>query len=272
MMIAGKLIGVLLGLPFGVFGVVFGLLVGTLIDQVLGIRQGRRDLEQFFVQGRYISRLQRFMRPAAAIGIINALLAVDDIPDDDLRAPMLEKIRHFFAVRSIDSGRMDRFWTAASVWDAQLNVDWLARVYAASSPEYLELSHMYSYAGEADRDFLFSLCHQAAGSDEEGISKEEYQFIVKVFEPMGLGLREIRQRLCSVPHLSKRNLAILGLEPGCSEQDLKKQYRALAARLHPDSSMDVGFTESEKKDGATVEFSRVQSAYQQLLWQFRFYE
>jgi hypothetical protein len=276
MIIAGKLGGAILGLPFGAFGVLLGVLAGTLVDQVLQIRQSRKDLERFFLDGLFVPRLKRLMRPAAAIGLVNRLLSVDDIAGSDVRDETIDRIRGFFRIPSTDERRLHQFWDACERWDSKLDVSWLIRIYGVSSPEYLELSYMYSYGAEEERDFLFTLFHSLAGRDPGGLSREEFRYFQQVFEPMGLSVREIQQRLRSVPHLNREYLKILDLEPDCSEKDLKKRYRELAARLHPDSSVNIGYAPDEdnpeEQRTRQEEFSRLQHAYEELLWQFRYYD
>lgn len=55
---------------------------------------------------------------------------------------------------------------------------------------------------------------------------------------------------------SKSNYEVLQLKPGCSSAALKKRYRELAVRLHPDKC---------KVEGASDAFQRAHTAYQELL-------
>jgi hypothetical protein len=276
MILVGKISGVILGLPFGVFGVLLGALAGTLVDQLLQMRQGRRDLEKFFLEGQFVPRLKRLIRPAAAIGLVNSLLAIDDITDDSLREEVVRRIADFFRVPLIDHRRMYHYWDLCERWDRRVDREWLVRVYGVSSPDYLELSEVYSYGGEAERDFLFTLFHSLAGRDPAGLSRGEYAFFLEVFEPMGLSRREIQQRLRSIPYLNRSHCRILGVEPDCSEAQVKKRYRELAARLHPDSYVNIGYSDEgpdeQEQERRQEEFTRLQHAYEELLWQFRYYD
>ncbi len=276
MIIAGKISGAILGLPFGIFGVLLGVLAGSLVDQVLYLRRNHRDVEKFYLEAEFVPRIKRFLRPAAAIGLINRLLSVDDIHSSEIRDDALERIAHFFRIRSSDRSKLDYFWNLAERWDQRLDLPWLVRVYGVSSAEYLELSYVYSYGGEAERDFLFSLLHRIAGSDPAGLSRREFRFFRDIFEPMGLSLREIQQRLRSVPYLNREYCRLMELPPDCSEGELKKKYRELAANLHPDATMNIGYGEQQidPRDEARrqEEFAALQQAYDELLWQFRYYD
>lgn len=275
MMIRAKIAGAILGIPFGIPGVVFGVIVGTLVDQLLALQRNTRDLEAFFTRGVFISRMKRLARPAAAVALSVKMISIDQAYEDRLKELVISSVRKFFAIRSLDEKHLEDFWNAAVRHEAELNIPWLVRVYGISPPEFIELSQMYSYGGETERDFLFNLMHRLAGMDERGLSREEYALMQEIFEPMGLGVREIRQRLRSMPYLDARHLSLLDLEQGCSEADVKARYRQMAARLHPDIQVQIGYNEdaspSDGEERKREEFSRLQEAYSNLLWQFRLY-
>lgn len=275
MMIRAKISGAILGIPFGVPGVLFGVIVGTLVDQLLTLQRNKRDLEAFFTKGVFIPRMKRLARPAAAIALSVKMISLDQAYEEAAKNMVITSVRNFFSVRSLDEKQLEDFWNAAVRHESGLNISWLVKVYGISSPEFIELSQMYSYGGETERDFLFNLLHRLAGMDERGLSREEYGLMQEIFEPMGLGIREIRQRLRSMPYLNSRHLSLLELEQGCTEADVKARYRQMASRLHPDIQLNIGYGENspsaDEEERRREEFSRLQEAYANLLWQFRLY-
>ncbi|MGD9330868.1 MAG: DnaJ domain-containing protein [Desulfobacterales bacterium] len=61
--------------------------------------------------------------------------------------------------------------------------------------------------------------------------------------------------------LSKDPYAILGLEPGASQEDIQSAYRRLAARYHPDKLAHLG---DEFQLLAEQKFKTIQAAYETL--------
>ena len=55
---------------------------------------------------------------------------------------------------------------------------------------------------------------------------------------------------------------VLGVDPSASEDEIKKAYRKLSRKYHPDSNMDK--SEAEKKM-AEEKFKEVQSAYEDII-------
>jgi molecular chaperone DnaJ len=55
---------------------------------------------------------------------------------------------------------------------------------------------------------------------------------------------------------------VLGLDPGCDVQEIKRAYRRLARSLHPDLNPDI--TGVARRD-LEVQFARVTDAYRALV-------
>jgi DnaJ like chaperone protein len=54
---------------------------------------------------------------------------------------------------------------------------------------------------------------------------------------------------------------VLGIEPGASEEEIKKAYRQMAIRYHPDKVIHMG---EEYQKGAKEKFQKVQEAYENI--------
>lgn len=252
-MIAAKLFGAVIGLPFGVFGVLLGLIIGALLDQILLFRRGHQDVEGFLLQGSIAPHLKDFVKPASAVALSAKLAAIDQPMDRSLREFVISRISEHFRVKN--SRSLYEFWILSMRYEARLNLPWLIRVYGLNDKEFRE------------RDFLFDLFHTIAALDEKGISRNEYGLICEIFEPLGLGQREIQRQFRARPSLNRQYCELLELDPECSEQELKKRYREVISSLHPDSAND-----SIMNDEKRGEFAQIQTAYNELLWQFRYYD
>ncbi len=54
---------------------------------------------------------------------------------------------------------------------------------------------------------------------------------------------------------------VLGIEPGATEEEIKKAYRQMAIRYHPDKVAQMG---EEYQKGAKEKFQKVQEAYENI--------
>ncbi|MGZ4098342.1 MAG: J domain-containing protein [Bacteroidia bacterium] len=54
---------------------------------------------------------------------------------------------------------------------------------------------------------------------------------------------------------------VLGIEPNATEEEIKKAYRQMAVRYHPDK---VGHMGEEYQKGAKEKFQKIQEAYENI--------
>lgn len=54
--------------------------------------------------------------------------------------------------------------------------------------------------------------------------------------------------------MTKNHFEVLGIKPGCSENEIKKAYRGLAKKFHPDKNKDHGAEEKFKEIAAAYEY------------------
>lgn len=57
--------------------------------------------------------------------------------------------------------------------------------------------------------------------------------------------------------MTKNHFTVLGLKPGASDDDVKKAYRSLAKKYHPDKNKDAGAEEKFKEIGAAYEVLKI---------------
>ena len=73
------------------------------------------------------------------------------------------------------------------------------------------------------------------------------------------------ERLHTIANVRTRRsmaLAILDLGPSATEEEIKKSYRRLAKRYHPDSNLDMDESEREER---SQRFLEIQDAYEELI-------
>ena len=53
--------------------------------------------------------------------------------------------------------------------------------------------------------------------------------------------------------MTRNHFTVLGLKPGASDDDVKKAYRALAKKFHPDKNKEAGAEDKFKEIGGAYE-------------------
>lgn len=61
--------------------------------------------------------------------------------------------------------------------------------------------------------------------------------------------------------MTKNHFTVLGLKVGASEEEIKKAYKSLAKKYHPDKNSDAGAEEKFKEIGAAYEVLKSQDRY-----------
>jgi DnaJ like chaperone protein len=117
--------------------------------------------------------------------------------------------------------------------------------------------------------FLF----QMAGSDGE-MTDVEVVLIEKIARYMGINISDYQQIKNQYKYAyqsgnyqnfgtssSKENYETLELDPKCSDEELKKQYRKLAMKFHPDRMANMP---DVAKNEANFKFAKINDAYEKI--------
>ena len=117
--------------------------------------------------------------------------------------------------------------------------------------------------------FLF----QMAGSDGE-MTDVEVVLIEKIARYMGINITDFQQIRNQFKNAyqngsfhsfgqssSKENYEMLELDPKCSDEELKKQYRKLAMKYHPDRMANMP---DAAKNEANFKFAKINDAYEKI--------
>jgi DnaJ like chaperone protein len=180
-----------------------------------------------------------------------ALLTAVARCDGTIRREEVRAIRSFFE-RSLtlsgeDTTMVQRVLKEALV--TPVDVDAISQWYARHSQP-------------ADRLLLLQAVYEVALGDGDLIS-EEQKLINRICAHLEIGEadhRAIRNLYFDEPTLDD-DYAVLGLEPGAAEGDLKRAFRALAARHHPDKVTHLG---PDAVAMAGRRFSEIKLAYERI--------
>lgn len=108
-------------------------------------------------------------------------------------------------------------------------------------------------------DFLFGL----ATSDFE-LAESELAVLRKIRAGLGINLSDfasINERHSSTQHSDSNPYKVLGLEPTATDEEVKKAYRRLALKYHPDKVEGMG---EEIKKEAEVQIRKINEAYEKI--------
>jgi len=122
-----------------------------------------------------------------------------------------------------------------------------------------------------ERLFLVRLCYDVALSDHQ-LNPTEDAFIRQAAHALGVteyDFMMVRRTFVESGHETPRQepgqrdpYAVLGVRPGCSDDEVQRAYRVLAAKYHPDKVSHLG---KEFIDLATEKFTEIQSAYEAIV-------
>ncbi len=253
--VGGFILGLVLGCPIVALGsAVAGAGLGLIADQLVGSNEveapqprseaGSGDpllREDFDLEARtvFLSRL---------VGLFTAVARCDGT----IRREEIKVIRRFFeqnfSLTDEDGALVSRLLREAltSPVDMELALDG----YAASSRA-------------ADRLLFLQALYEVALGDGD-LAQSEQKLINRICADLGISEKDhrtIRGLFFDEPS-SDDDYAMLGLEPGADEAELKKAFREMAATHHPDKVAHLG---SDASAMAGRRFAEIKLAYERIL-------
>lgn len=115
------------------------------------------------------------------------------------------------------------------------------------------------YLSYSARLQLLHMLFELAASDGE-INSQEADLLRNIAQYMRLSEQDTASISAMFANQTNKDWAyeVLEIEPDCSDEELKKAYRRMAMKYHPDKVSNLG---EEVKQNATEKFRRVKEAY-----------
>lgn len=254
-MSVSKWIGATLGWSFGgPIGAIIGMALGSLVDAItsgnkgplLGQGQPRQQRSQ---QGGYRSRAQRPQTQSGDFEVSLLILASIIIKADgnqDQRE--LDFVRKHF-VSMYGKERANHAFKLFKNISQQKNISTrqvcLQIKQMMDHPSRLQLLH-----------FLFGIAKA-----DELVSEVEIRQIYTISGYLGISNRDFESIKAMFFNSSDNAYKILEIDKSATEQEIKKAYRKMAKKFHPDKVIHLG---KEHQVGAEEKFRQVQEAYEHI--------
>ena len=231
-----KWIGASVGWSFGgPIGAIIGLALGSLID-------GSSSKTNRYTRSKAPTQSGDF---EVSLLILSSLVIKADGKQDQRE---LDFVRHQF-VQMYGKDRANHAFRLFKEINKQSNIS-LRQV-------CLQIQQMMDHASRLQLlHFLFGI----AKSDRH-VAASEVSVIERIANYLRINHRDYESIKAMFYNASNNAYKILELEKGATPQDIKKAYRRMAKKYHPDKVQHLGL---EHQKGAEEKFRKVQEAYEQL--------
>lgn len=243
-----KFIGAIIGffiLGKNFFGAFIGFIIGSAIDNYSSIsgsaRSGSGKPEDVFDYYRRQASRSHEDFATMLIALSAAVMKADGRP---LKVE-LEYVKSFFAQQFGPQYTNEHLQTLKHFLEAQhIPLDQICRDIAHRTKEEVRIQLLH---------YLFGIA-KADGH----VANEEINLLKRISNLLEIPGADFE----SVKNMFYRDVNsdyhVLGIEPGATEEEIKKAYRQMAIRYHPDKVIHMG---EEYQKGAKEKFQKVQEAY-----------
>lgn len=231
------------------YGAIFGYFIGSYIDQLQagqsqsGSRGGRRftseDAFQYYQQ-RTTSTDFSTMLIALSAAVMRA--------DGKVLKAELEYVKSFFRQQFGPQFGTQHLQTLKKFIDSDdIPLEQICRDIRMRTQEEVRVQLLH---------YLFGIA-KADGN----VSEVEMRLLNRIADLMGVPALDFQ----SVKNMFYRDVnsdyKVLGLEPTATDEEIKKAYRQMAVRYHPDKVAQMG---EEYQKGAKEKFQKIQEAYENI--------
>jgi DnaJ like chaperone protein len=232
----GKWVGLGLGWALGgPIGGILGLAVGSIFDSGTTVSQGQtRDIRSKTLRGDYAASL---------LVLIAAVMKADG----RVMKSELDYVKRYFISRFGEDTASEAVIMLRDI----LRQDIPLRDVTQQLSQRLD----YSYRLEM-LHFLFGI----AAADGT-VSEEESDVIHRISGYMGIGDSDFQSIRAMFVSQTDASYKILEIEPTSTDEEVKKAYRRMAMKYHPDKVSHLG---DDFKKVANEKFKKVQAAYEQI--------
>lgn len=241
-----KFIGAAVGFFFlkGFTGAIIGFVLGSIIDNFVTIGSSSQKPEDVFDYYRSHASRAHEDFATALIALSAAIMKADGRP---LKVE-LEYIKAFFAQQFGPQYTQQHLRILKRFLDApQIPLDQICRDIVMRTREEVRIQLLH---------YLFGIA-KADGH----VANEELDLLRRI----AILLQIPEGDFISVKNMFYRDVNsdyhVLGIEPGATEEEIKRAYRQMAIRYHPDKVIHMG---EEYQKGAKEKFQKVQEAYENI--------
>lgn len=242
-----KIIGALLGFfaTRSAVGLIIGFWIGVIIDRA--VKSSKKEDSS---SGGTYQRPFRSEQPIADdfASLLMILSAVVMRADGKVLKSELNFVKAFF---------QQQFGNQFSVKHLKVLKHYLN---APSIPLHQVCQHVNSVTREQDRLLLLHFLFGIANADGE-VDSLEINEIQRIAVLLGLGVSDFEGIKNQFVRNSDSDYKILGLTESATDEEVKKAYRQLVLRYHPDRVLDLG---EEYQKRARENFDEVQKAYENI--------
>jgi len=225
-------------------GLGLGWVVGGPIGGILGLALGSMfddNKTSAGTQGRiYQSTTRRGDYAASLLVLVAAVMKADG----RVMKSELDYVKNYFTTRFGDDTAREAVVMLRDILKQEIPV----REVTAQLNQRLD----YSYRLEMVH-FLFGIA-----AADGGISDSEKELIRKIAGYMNISLSDIDSIQAMFISASDASYKILEIDPGASDEDVKKAYRRMAMKYHPDKVSHLG---EDFKKVPQEKFRKVKDAY-----------
>ncbi len=242
--IAGAIIGFFLsGRSFT--GAIIGFLIGSVIDgfKVINLKQGEKGQSVFDYYKEHASHNHEDFAT-----MLMALSAAVMKADGKILKVELEYIKSFFAQQFGPQFSSSHLQTLKRFLDApEIPLEQICKdvVFRTQVEVRIQLMH-----------YLFGI----AKSDGH-VAEEEVQVLKRISILLEIPNRDFESLKGMFYHDVNSDYNVLGILPTVSNEEVKRAYRAMAVRHHPDKVTHMG---EEYQKGAKEKFQKIQEAYENI--------